>query len=207
MTKEERSAYMKKWRSEHAEEIKRYREEHRDELNESKRRCYQRNRDKYLACAKRYRENNKEKVREIHRAYYERNKDDPEFKKNNYENYKFWLKSNREYVNAKQRERYRKRKLAEIEKERAERGNRWNKVDTHYFYCYDGWDSMSYSECWKCRFKTTVHGIIRKMKKKLDPKWKARCEYKKWLEIVKKNGKKLSKDDRARLWRIAKEIA
>lgn len=80
-----------------------------------------------------------------------------------------------------------------------------NKVDTHYFYCYDGWDSMSYSECWKCRLKANVSRIIRKMKKKLTPNWEARREYKKWLKIVKKNGKKLSKEDKKRLWRIAND--
>ena len=77
-----------------------------------------------------------------------------------------------------------------------------NKVDTHYFYCYDGWDSMSYSECWKCRLKSTVHGIIRKAKKKLTPNWKAREEYKKMIKIVKKNGK-LTKNVKKKLWEIA----
>ena len=82
-----------------------------------------------------------------------------------------------------------------------------NKVDTHYFYCYDGWDSMSYSECWKCRLKATVHSTIRKIKKKLDPQWKARCEFKRLVKRAKKKGKKLSKEDKKRLWRIAKEFA
>ena len=78
-----------------------------------------------------------------------------------------------------------------------------NKVDTHYFYCYDGWDSMSYSECWKCRLKSTVHSIISKVKKKLDPQWKARCEFRRLIKRAKTSGKKLSKEDKARLWRIA----
>lgn len=81
--------------------------------------------------------------------------------------------------------------------------HRLNKVDTHYFYCWDGWDSMSYNECWKCRLKATVSGIIRKMKKKLIPDWKVRKEYKKLVEISKKHGKKLTKEDKARLWRLA----
>ena len=80
--------------------------------------------------------------------------------------------------------------------------HRLNKVDTHYFYCYDGWDSMSYSECWKCRFKSTVHDIITKAKKKLVPNWKARCEYKKLVKVIKKNGRKLSKNEKASIWKI-----
>ena len=54
--------------------------------------------------------------------------------------------------------------------------HRLNKVDTHYFYCYDGWDSMSYSECWKCRLKSKVSSIISKTKKKLVSNRKARAE-------------------------------
>lgn len=81
--------------------------------------------------------------------------------------------------------------------------HRLNKVDTHYFYCYDGWDSMSYSECWKCRLKSTVHGIISKAKKKLVTNWNARCEYKELVKIIKKNGGTISKEVKERLWRIA----
>ena len=80
--------------------------------------------------------------------------------------------------------------------------HRWNKVDTHYFYCYDGWDSISYSECWRCRLKATVRGIITKAKKKLDPNWKARCEYNRTVKRLKKNGRVLTKADKERLWRI-----
>lgn len=35
----------------------------------------------------------------------------------------------------------------------------------HYFYCWDGWDSMSWNECWCCRLKGYIHGIRWKIKK------------------------------------------
>lgn len=33
---------------------------------------------------------------------------------------------------------------------------------THYFYCWDGWDSISYDECWVCVLKTKLHHIFRR---------------------------------------------
>lgn len=80
--------------------------------------------------------------------------------------------------------------------------HRLNKVDTHYFYCYDGWDSISYTECWKCRLKATVHGIISKAKKKLDPKWKERREYRDMVKSIKKKGRKLTKTEKTLIWKI-----
>lgn len=43
--------------------------------------------------------------------------------------------------------------------------HRLNFVSEHYFYCYDGYDSMSYTECWKCVLKDKVYHIKRKIKK------------------------------------------
>lgn len=40
-----------------------------------------------------------------------------------------------------------------------------NVTDSHYFYCWDGWDSMSYTTCWKCRVVSIVKSSIRKVKK------------------------------------------
>lgn len=33
-------------------------------------------------------------------------------------------------------------------------------TSSHYFYCYDGWDSMSYDMCWKCAIHDKMHSII-----------------------------------------------
>ena len=38
---------------------------------------------------------------------------------------------------------------------------------THYFYCYDGWDSMSYTECWRCASKAKVRSIKWVIKNKI----------------------------------------
>ncbi len=39
-------------------------------------------------------------------------------------------------------------------------------TSAHYFYCWDGWDSMHWNECWRCRLKGSVRHIIWKCKKK-----------------------------------------
>lgn len=44
---------------------------------------------------------------------------------------------------------------------------RLNKIDTHYFYCWDGWDSMSYTTCWKCHMKSVIKSKISKIKKNI----------------------------------------
>ena len=38
---------------------------------------------------------------------------------------------------------------------------------TSYFYCWDGWDSHTYTECWKCMVKDKIWGIKRRMNKKI----------------------------------------
>jgi hypothetical protein len=37
----------------------------------------------------------------------------------------------------------------------------------HYFYTLDGYDSMSYDECWVCRLKGKMWSIRHKLKKKI----------------------------------------
>ena len=43
--------------------------------------------------------------------------------------------------------------------------HRYNRTDSHYFYCWDGWDSMSYTTCWKCYIKSIIRSSIIKIKK------------------------------------------
>jgi hypothetical protein len=45
----------------------------------------------------------------------------------------------------------------------------------HYFYTLDGYDSMSYDECWVCRLKSKVWSIKHRIKKRI----------KKEIDIVK----------------------
>lgn len=36
-----------------------------------------------------------------------------------------------------------------------------------YFYCWDGYDSMSYDECWRCRIKSDIRCKVYSIKKKV----------------------------------------
>lgn len=65
-----------------------------------------------------------------------------------------------------------------------------NFTNTHYFYCYDGWDSMSYTECWKCRLKDKIYAIKAKIKRKR----KARKEYHKWINQLKNKGVEITEE-------------
>jgi hypothetical protein len=40
-------------------------------------------------------------------------------------------------------------------------------VAEHYFYCWDGWDGMDYSVCWKCHCKSIIKSSIAKIKKSI----------------------------------------
>lgn len=44
---------------------------------------------------------------------------------------------------------------------------RLHRTDYHYFYCWDGWDSMDYTTCWKCHLKGVVKSRISKIKKNI----------------------------------------
>lgn len=58
-----------------------------------------------------------------------------------------------------------------------------NFEETHHFYCWDGWDSMTYVECWRCKLKYKIYSIKSKFKKKI-----GQCkEYRKFISHFKKN--------------------
>ena len=44
---------------------------------------------------------------------------------------------------------------------------RLHRTDSHYFYCWDGWDSMSYTTCWRCHIKSIIKSKITKIKKNI----------------------------------------
>ncbi len=46
---------------------------------------------------------------------------------------------------------------------------------THYFYCWDGWDSHTYTECWRCMVKNKIYSI----------KWRFKKRLKKRIEVFK----------------------
>lgn len=39
-------------------------------------------------------------------------------------------------------------------------------TDVTHFYCWDGWDSMSYTECWRCVLKYAIQSKIVRLKRK-----------------------------------------
>lgn len=45
--------------------------------------------------------------------------------------------------------------------------HRLNFYSNHYFYTYDGWDSLDYMDCWECRFKDKAWSIKNKIKKEI----------------------------------------
>lgn len=66
----------------------------------------------------------------------------------------------------------------------------FNKVDTHYFYSIDGYDSMSYTECWRCKLKSKTSSIKTKIKKKI----KQRKEYHKMLKMFEAKNIPITKE-------------
>jgi hypothetical protein len=65
---------------------------------------------------------------------------------------------------------------------------------THYFYCYDGWDSMSYVECWRCKLKYKVHSIKSKIKKNAFKKYEQRKEYRELIKRLKEKNVPITKE-------------
>lgn len=68
----------------------------------------------------------------------------------------------------------------------------FNKVDTHYFYSIDGYDSMSYTECWRCKLKSKIYAIKASVKKKI----KQHKEYHKWIKLLKDKGIPITKKEK-----------
>lgn len=65
----------------------------------------------------------------------------------------------------------------------------------HFFHCWDGWDSMSFHECWRCDIKDKICGIKRKFKLKIETFTTA-------LELYKSNPKRTFKH----YYELAKKI-
>lgn len=67
--------------------------------------------------------------------------------------------------------------------------HRRNFVSTHYFYCWDGWDSMSYTECWRCKLKDKISSIKCNMKKR-----QQRKTYNEWMTMYKRKNIPITKE-------------
>jgi hypothetical protein len=68
--------------------------------------------------------------------------------------------------------------------------HRLNFYIVHYFYCWDGWDSMDYADCWKCRLKSKLYSIQYKIKQNI----KRRKEYHKMIKMLKKKDIPITKE-------------
>ena len=73
--------------------------------------------------------------------------------------------------------------------------HRLNFDSTHYFYCFDGWDSMTYVECWRCRLKSKIRSIKLKIKKNIKQK-------KEYCKVIK-----YFKEKNVPITELTKEIA
>lgn len=77
---------------------------------------------------------------------------------------------------------------------------RLHRTDTGYFYCWDGWDSMSYNTCWVCHLKGVVRSSISRAKKKMLKRCK-KLNIKAYIlfrKFCKKNN--IAKEHRSDLW-------
>ena len=71
-----------------------------------------------------------------------------------------------------------------------------NFTSTHYFYCWDGWDSMSYTECWRCVIKDKIYGVKCKIKKKIVHRYEAIKNYCELMRKLKQDGKQLTREQK-----------
>lgn len=78
-----------------------------------------------------------------------------------------------------------------------------NFCSTHYFYCWDGWDSMSYTECWKCMLKDNMCSIKSKFIRKI----KLFQTYNESIRMFKTAGAPITKEVKNTAMKIAKEVA
>ena len=56
----------------------------------------------------------------------------------------------------------------------------------HYFYCWDGWDSMSWNSCWKCVLKARIFNFRWGVKYNIAKRIKAFKEAKKLYKSTNK---------------------
>lgn len=63
------------------------------------------------------------------------------------------------------------------------------RVHYNYFYCWDGYDYMSYTECWQCALGISPKALLRKLKNKIYL-WRKDYEWKRSHKSYKKHDKK-----------------
>lgn len=81
-----------------------------------------------------------------------------------------------------------------------------NFTATHYFYCWDGWDSMSYTECWMCVIKDKIYGVKDKIKKKIVNRYEAIKDYCELMRKLKQKGHQLTKEQKQHIWKACNKM-
>lgn len=82
--------------------------------------------------------------------------------------------------------------------------HRLNFESTHYFYCYDGWDSMTYVECWRCKLKYKIYSIKSKIKKNTIKKIQQRKDYYELLKKLKAKNIPITKELKDTLLKVCR---
>lgn len=65
---------------------------------------------------------------------------------------------------------------------------------------YQRCDSMSYTECWRCKLKCKIHGIKAKIKKKI----KQRKTYNDWMKLYKAENIPMTKEVKEAIKRLSR---
>jgi hypothetical protein len=82
--------------------------------------------------------------------------------------------------------------------------HRLNFVAIHHFYCWDGWDSMDYVECWRCVLRDKIHSIKAKLKNKVFKNLERRKERRDLIKELKEKGVPITKELKATIKRICR---
>ena len=80
--------------------------------------------------------------------------------------------------------------------------HRLNLFSSHYFYCWDGWDSMDYTECWRCVLKGKVYSLKRKTIRKVTCKMQIYKDYHGCIKKLKDNNVKITPELKRRILKI-----
>ena len=81
-----------------------------------------------------------------------------------------------------------------------------NFTATLYFFCWDGWDSMSYTECWRCVIKDKIYGVKYKIKKKIVNRYEAIKDYCELMRKLKQKGHQLTKEQKQHIWKVCNKM-
>ena len=74
-----------------------------------------------------------------------------------------------------------------------------NFCSTHYFYCWDGWDSMSYTECHRCMMRDKIYSVKSKIKRRYKAYRNNKKEYKDLMKAFENKGVEITKEHKLKI--------